>query len=82
MKWIAVHQNEVVGEFLNEADAECYKEAADRAAFDIVLVCVRIVKDGTMYSDNPSLTQSVGSIDCRHSSSLLQNFVTFRLSML
>lgn len=40
MKWIAIHENEVVGEFMNEADAECYKEAADKAAFDIVLVCV------------------------------------------
>lgn len=38
MKWIAVHQNEVVGEFKNEADAKRYKEAADRAAFDVVLV--------------------------------------------
>lgn len=40
MKWIAIHQNEVVGEFMNEADAECYKEAADKTAFDVVLVCV------------------------------------------
>lgn len=40
MKWVAIHYNEVVGEFMNEADADCDKEAADRAAFDTVLVCV------------------------------------------
>ena len=32
MKWIALHGNDVVGEFKNAKDAETYKAAADRAA--------------------------------------------------
>lgn len=40
MKWIAVHNTDVVGEFKNEADAKTYKEAADAAAFRVNIVRV------------------------------------------
>lgn len=40
MKWIALHGNDVVGEFKNAKDAETYKAAADRAAFKVNIVSV------------------------------------------